>query len=352
MKLALPSRPVIWAVLSVAVLASAGSAVADELQTRAAALFKPIPAQPPGLAKNAVTRTRVALGKDLYFDRRLSQSQEMSCNSCHDVGMGGADLQRTSLGHKWQRGGRNAPTTFNAAFNFVQFWDGRAKDLAEQAGGPMQNPVEMANTPAAAVATLKSIPGYLPKFRAAFPADKDPITFDNITVAIAAFEATLITPDAPFDKYLRGDANALSAEQKNGLRVFIDSGCASCHRGVNVGGDMYAKFGLVRAPDGNIRPDNDKGRLAISKSPADEFVYKVPTLRNINLTAPYFHSGEVRDLRQAVTIMGEAQLGKGLTAAQVDSIVAFLGALTGTHPQITYPVLPPSAANTPTPPYP
>lgn len=327
-------------------------AAADELQTKAATLFQPLPATPPALTGNPATPARVALGRDLYFDRRLSKSQEMNCNSCHDVGLGGADLQRTSVGHQWRRGDRNAPTTFNAAFNFVQFWDGRAKDLVEQAGGPMQNPVEMASTPVSVVAALKNIPGYLPRFRAAFPNEADPISFGNVTRAIAVFEATLTTPDAPFDRYLRGDAKALDAAQTSGLRTFIDKGCATCHRGINIGGAMYAKFGLVRAPDGTIRPDADKGRLAISKSPADEFVYKVPTLRNIALTAPYFHSGEVRDLHLAVKIMGAAQLGQELDAADVDNIVAFLGALTGRPPRVEYPQLPPSGPDTPTPSYP
>ncbi|SFS17233.1 cytochrome c peroxidase [Dyella sp. OK004] len=330
---------------------SAG-AQADELQARANALFKPIPAQPPALPGNQATAARVALGKALYFDRRLSKSQQISCNSCHDVGTGGADQQRTSIGHNWQRGPRNSPTTFNAAYNFVQFWDGRAKDLAEQAGGPMQNPLEMANTPDAVVATLKSIPDYLPRFKAAFPGTADPITLDNATSAIAVFEATLVTPNAPFDKYLRGDANALTHEQKEGLRTFMDKGCIACHRGVNIGGEMYAKFGLIKAPGSDIRPAADKGRFAISKSSGDEFVYKVPTLRNITLTAPYFHSGQVRDLGEAVKIMGEAQLGQKLSDTDVNNIVLFLGSLTGAQPKVDYPVLPPSGPDTPAPPYP
>lgn len=328
------------------------AASAEPLQTRASELFKPLPKQPPALTGVESTPARVALGRDLYFDRRLSKSQQLNCNSCHDVGVGGADFQRTSIGHQWQRGGRNAPTTFNAVFNFVQFWDGRAKDLVDQAGGPMQNPVEMANTPAEVLATLKRIPGYLPRFKEAFPGQDNPITFENVTRAIALFEATLITPDAPFDNYLRGDVNALTAQQKSGLAAFMDKGCSACHRGINIGAEMYAKFGLVKAPDGSVRPEVDKGRLKFSKLPADEFVYKVPTLRNIALTAPYFHSGEVRDLRQAVKIMGDAQLGQRLADDEVDDIVAFLASLTGTRPTVTYPALPPSGPETPVPSYP
>ncbi|MFC4763655.1 cytochrome-c peroxidase [Dyella koreensis] len=345
-------RAHIAAFAALATLAFSAGAQADELQARANALFKPIPAQAPALPGNQATAARVALGKALYFDRRLSKSQQISCNSCHSIGAGGADQQRTSIGHHWQRGVRNSPTTFNSAFNFVQFWDGRAKDLTEQAGGPMQNPVEMANTPAAVVATLKSIPGYLPRFKAAFPGEADPITFDNTTKAIAVFEATLTTPNAPFDKFLRGDANALTAAQKEGLRTFMDKGCIACHRGVNAGGEMYAKFGLVKAPGKEIRPDADKGRQAVSKSPDDAFVYKVPTLRNIVLTAPYFHSGKVRDLGEAVRIMGETQLGQALSDADVSSIVMFLGSLTGDQPKVSYPELPPSGPATPAPDYP
>lgn len=342
-----------YSILTVLTMAAFSAEVhADELQARANALFKPIPAQPPTLPGNQATAARVSLGRALYFDKRLSKSQQISCNSCHDIGTGGADQQRTSIGHHWQRGVRNSPTTFNSVFNFVQFWDGRAKDLAEQAGGPLVNPVEMANTSPEVVATLKSIPGYLPRFKAAFPGEADPITIDNATSAIDVFEATLITPNAPFDKYLRGDASALTVGQKEGLRTFMDKGCIACHRGVNVGGEMYAKFGLIKAPGSDIRPDADKGRLAISKSSGDEFVYKVPTLRNIALTAPYFHSGQVRDLGEAAKIMGEAQLGQKLSDADVNNIVLFLGTLTGAQPKVDYPILPPSGSDTPAPPYP
>jgi cytochrome c peroxidase len=240
----------------------------------------------------------------------------------------------------------------NSVFNFVQFWDGRAKDLADQAAGPIQNPVEMASSKTKVVDTLKHIPGYAPMFQSAFPEDKDPITFDNVTQAIAAYEATLITPNAPFDRYLKGDANALNADQKAGLQLFINDGCAACHNGVGVGGAMYAKFGVVSDPDPQLRPASDKGREDITKSPADEYVYKVPSLRNITLTGPYFHTGKVSDLHQAVAIMGKVQLGQTLPPADIDKIVDFLGSLTGDQPKVVYPSLPPSTPDTPKPPYP
>lgn len=215
------------------------------LMKQAQGLFKPIPANAPPLPGNAATPARVELGKLLYFEPRLSESHAISCNSCHMVGMGGVDLQETSLGHRWQHGGRNAPTVYNAVFDVAQFWDGRAKDLEQQAGGPLVNPVEMDTTESHVVEQLKGIPGYAAVFAKAYPAEPDPITFDNVRKAIALFEATLITPNAPFDRYLKGNEKALDANQKEGLALFINKGCAACHNGINVGGGMYAPFGVV-----------------------------------------------------------------------------------------------------------
>jgi cytochrome c peroxidase len=301
------------------------------------------------LKGRAATPAEVELGKMLYFEPRLSQSHNISCNTCHQVGLGGVDMLPTSIGHKWQKGGRNAPTVLNAVFNTAQFWDGRASDLKAQAGGPIQNPIEMGITPAHAIEMLKAIPGYRKSFAAAFPGQADPITMDNVTQAIAAFEATLITPNAPFDKYLRGEAGALSAEQKEGLKLFMDKGCASCHNGINVGGGMYAPFGVVEKPAGELLPPGDKGRFTVTKTPSDEYVFKVPTLRNIALTPPYFHTGKSWDLRQAVAVMGASQLGIQLTDEETAKITAFLHTLTGEQPQVVYPMLPPSTAQTPPP---
>jgi cytochrome c peroxidase len=322
---------------------------ADDLMTAAQARFKPIPSAAPALPGNVATPAKVELGKMLYFDPRLSASHSLSCNSCHNIGLGGVDAQETSIGHRWQRGGRNAPTVFNAVFNTAQFWDGRAKDLEAQAGGPMVNPVEMASPTAHVAEQLAATPGYVVAFRAAFPGETSPVTLANAQKAIAVFEATLITPNAPFDKYLRGDANALTVMEKSGLKLFMDKGCAACHSGINVGGGMYAPFGVVERPDASILPPNDKGRFMVTKSASDEYVFKVPTLRNIALTAPYFHSGKAWDLRQAVAVMGTSQVGAHLTEEDTDSIVAFLDSLTGEQPTITYPVLPPSVASTPRP---
>ncbi|MCW8806771.1 MAG: cytochrome-c peroxidase [Rhodanobacter sp.] len=319
------------------------------LMKQAQGLFKPIPVAAPPLPGIAATPAKVDLGKMLYFEPRLSASHSISCNSCHMVGMGGVDLQETSLGHRWQHGGRNAPTVYNAVFDVAQFWDGRAKDLQQQAGGPLVNPVEMDTTEAHVVEQLKGIPGYAAVFAKAFPGVTDPVTFDNVRKAIAVFEATLITPNAPFDRYLKGDEKALDAKQKEGLALFINKGCAACHNGINVGGGMYAPFGVVERPGADILPPGDKGRFAVTKTASDEYVFRVPSLRNIALTAPYFHTGKVWDLRQAVAIMGSSQLGAKLSDDEVSQIETFLGALTGDQPRVMLPILPPSVASTPRP---
>jgi cytochrome c peroxidase len=325
------------------------SAAPDPLFDQASALFSPIPDQPPELEENPITPAKVELGKMLYFEPRLSASWLISCNTCHNLGLGGVDLMETSIGHGWQKGPRNAPTVLNAVFNIAQFWDGRAEDLAAQAQGPVQAGVEMNNTPDRAVETLLSIPEYVEAFGAAFPGENDPVTFDNMAHAIEAFEATLITPDAPFDRFLRGDAVALTPEQREGLSTFIEKGCTSCHSGMNMGGTGYFPFGLVQRPNAEILPPGDQGRYAVTRTASDEYVFKAPTLRNVRLTPPYFHSGKVWGLNQAVGVMGTAQLGMELTPAEVEAIVAFLESLTGRQPDVEYPILPAQRPETPLP---
>ncbi len=322
---------------------------ADDLMTAAQATFKPIPDVAPALPGNPATPEKLALGRMLYFEPRLSASHAISCNSCHQIGLGGADAGETSLGHRWQRGERNSPTVFNAVFNIAQFWDGRAADLEAQAGGPMVDLNEMAASPAHIPQQLIAIPGYVTAFAAAFPGEAEPITVANVQKAIAVFEATLLTPNAPFDQYLKGDDAALSASQKAGLRLFMEKGCAACHNGINIGGGMYAPFGVVEKPGADLLPPTDKGRFAVTRTASDEYVFKAPTLRNVALTPPYFHTGRVWDLRQAVAIMGSSQLGAQLTDAEASSITAFLESLTGDQPQVAYPILPPSVAATPRP---
>ncbi len=340
-----------FATIAIATLAATGAAQAgDSLLDRARELFKPIPAEAPQIADNPSNPAKVELGKLLYFDPRLSASQLISCNTCHNIGMGGDDNLETSIGHGWAKGPRNAPTAFDAVFNSAQFWDGRAKDLKDQAKGPVQAGVEMNNKPEVVVQVLKSIPQYVEMFKKAFPGEADPVTFDNMAKAIEVFEATLITPDSPFDKFLKGDANALNDTEKKGLALFIDKGCAACHQGVNLGGQEYYPFGVAEKPGTELLPPGDKGRFNVTKAEGDEFSFRAGPLRNIELTAPYFHSGKVWSLRQAVAIMGDTQLGKGvLSDAEVDAITAFLKTLTGKQPQIVYPILPPRTDATPLP---
>ncbi len=319
------------------------------LMEEARFLFEPIPHRVPKVNDNAVTKEKIDLGRMLFFDPRLSASHLLSCNTCHNLAMGGDDNLETSIGHGWQAGPRNAPTVYNAVFNIAQFWDGRAADLKEQAKGPIQAGVEMNNQPAMVVATLSSIPAYVDHFTTAFPNEADPVTFDNVARAIEAFEATLITPASPFDQYLEGNVNALTEQEKRGLQTFINTGCVACHAGVNIGGQGYHPFGVMEKPGADILPPEDKGRFAVTETATDEYVFRSPTLRNVALTEPYFHAGGVWDLRQAVAVMGVAQLGEDLNEQQVDDIVAFLHTLTGEMPQVMVPQLPASTADTPRP---
>jgi len=321
---------------------------ASELRDKAQELFRPLPSTIPAVENNQITPEKINLGKALFFDPRMSASGVFSCNSCHNLATGGDDNLETSIGHGWQRGPRNAPTVLNSVFNEAQFWDGRAADLAEQAKGPVQAGVEMANTPDNVLATLKSMPQYVAWFEEAFKGEDDPVTFDNFAKAIEAFEATLITP-APFDAWLNGDDNALTRDQIAGLEQFINLGCSACHSGVNVGGHGYYPFGLIEKPGADVLPIGDKGRFVVTETASDEYVFRAAPLRNIAETAPYFHSGKVWDLKVAVQIMAESQLGEELDSKNADQIVAFLNSLTGTVPEVSYPILPAETSGTPRP---
>ncbi|USD63657.1 cytochrome-c peroxidase [Vibrio sp. SCSIO 43140] len=284
---------------------------------------------------------KVELGKTLWFEPRLSASNTISCNSCHNVAKGGVDNLPSSIGHKWAVGGINSPTVLNSDLNFVQFWNGRAKDLQEQAAGPIENPIEMAFSHDLAIGTLKSIPQYREWFKEAY--GKEDFTITEVTDAIATFERTLRTPNSAFDQWLRGDDSALSAEQVEGYALFKQKGCTSCHSGPLAGGQMYQKMGLVKA----FETDNtDIGRAAITGNDFDKYVFKVPTLRNIELTYPYFHDGSVWDLQEAVEVMADIQLGIPVTKQEAKKITAFLHSLTGEQPVITLPHLPPSTNET------
>ena len=321
----------------------------DALLAEARETFQPVPSVVPAVKNNAVTHEKVELGKMLFFEPRLSASGLISCNTCHNLGMGGDDNLETSIGHGWQKGPRNAPTVLNAVFNTAQFWDGRAEDLKAQAKGPVQAGVEMASTPKRVEDTLNSIPEYVERFGRAFPGEATAVNFDNMAKAIEAFEATLITPAARFDQYLEGNQVVLTETEKTGLKLFMDKGCASCHNGVNLGGDGYYPFGVIEKPGADVLPANDKGRFQVTKTADEEYVFRAGPLRNIALTAPYFHSGKVWDLEQAVAIMGTSQLGETLSGDDVKAITAFLHTLTGEQPSVTYPILPMETATTPKP---
>jgi len=340
------------ALLGIALSLTLGGAQADDALLRQKAKeagLEPIPYGLQAVEDNPVTREKIDLGKMLFFDPRLSASGVISCNTCHNLGTGGDDNLSTSVGHGWQKGPRNAPTVLNAVFNVAQFWDGRAEDLKAQAKGPVQAGVEMANQPEQVVVTLKSMPEYVERFGRAFPGEADPVSFDNMAKAIEAFEVTLVTPNSPFDQFLEGNDAALSDEQKAGLALFIDKGCTSCHNGINVGGQEYFPFGLIKRPGADILPPDDKGRFRVTHTASDEYVFRAAPLRNIALTAPYFHSGEVWNLEQAVAVMGTAQLGAKLTDDEVATIAEFLHSLTGEQPVVEYPILPLETANTPRP---
>ncbi|PWB88440.1 cytochrome C peroxidase [Methylocystis sp. MitZ-2018] len=339
-----------FAALAATLLAPA-MAVAGDLRADANAVFKPIDAASVAsvVKNNEITPAKIDLGGKLFFDPRLSKSQIISCNSCHNLGTGGVDAGPTSIGHGWAKGPRRAPTVLNAVFNVAQFWDGRAVDLKAQAKGPVQADVEMNNTPAQVEKMLNSMPAYVAEFKAAFPADPKPVSFDNMAKAIEAFEATLTTPNAPFDKFLKGDVNALNDVEKKGLRLFIDKGCAACHGGVNIGGNGYFPFGVAQKPGVEIMPVADKGRSKVTNDVADDFVFRSAPLRNVALRAPYFHTGSVWTLEEAVDLMAKDQLGENLSDPDIKAIVAFLGTLNGDQPKAIYPVLPPRTKDTPLP---
>ena len=327
-----------------------GAIDVQRVLTDALQLFSPLPASYES-PMHMVTEEKVALGRQLYYDKRLSKNHDLSCNSCHDLASYGVDARApigaTSRGHREQLGGRNSPTTYNAAGHVAQFWDGRATDVEAQAQGPVLNPVEMALPSAAqAVTVLKSIPGYAPLFAAAYGGEADPITFENAANAIGAFERKLVTPGR-FDAFLKGQLDALTMPELEGLLQFQASACASCHGGAELGGAHYRKLGVMKE-----YPSMDTGRYQVTMQESDRHFFKVPSLRNIDKTGPYFHDGSVATLEQAVKLMGEYQTPKGtLSDAEVASIVTFLQALTGELPTayIQEPALLPSGPDTPTP---
>jgi cytochrome c peroxidase len=299
-----------------------------EVNPRLLRRFKPVRAEIDAANEPPASQAQIDLGRMLFFDKRLSRDQDLSCNSCHNLEHYGVDNEATSVGAKGVRGRRNSPSVYNAAGHFTCFWDGRAGNIEEQAKGPILNPAEMAMPdPRAVIAVLQAIPGYLTAFHAAFPNEVSPVSYDNVGRAIGAFERKLVTPSR-WDRYLAGDHAALAEKEVAGLKLFTDIGCMTCHTGEFVGGSMFQKVG-VASPWPN---QADQGRFEVTKLDSDHMMFKVPSLRNVAKTAPYFHDGSARTLEQAVTLMAHHQVGEDLSKDDVASIVAWLGALTGDLP--------------------
>lgn len=325
-----------------ALLASPASA--DALSDSYLAMFKPLPTEAPA-ADNELTEAKINLGRMLYYETRISKNGQMSCNTCHVLDKYGQDNLPFSPGHEGKLGGRSSPTVYNAALHIAQFWDGRAPTVEEQAKGPVLNPIEM-GMPSAdfVVDVLKSIPGYVDAFKSAFPREADPINYNNFGKAVGAFERKLVTPSR-WDDYLKGQKDALTAEEQKGYETFAKVGCATCHNGPAIGGAMYHKLGLVKA-----WPElKDLGRYEATKVESDKHFFKVSSLRNVTETGPYLHDGSVKTLDQMVKMMAEHQLGKTLTDEEASSIVTFLKSLKGEIPKdyIAQPKLPESGPKTP-----
>ncbi len=334
--------------LRILTVACASAALMTFGAQASAQAFQALPDKPPIPAGNPMTPEKIELGKQLYFDPRLSSSGTVSCNSCHNVMGSGTDSRPTSVGVDGQVGGRKAPTVWNAAFMTAQFWDGRAPTLEEQAKGPPLNPIEMGmQSEEQIVERLKAIPGYRKQFEEIFGA----VTYDNMAMAIAAYERTLITPNSPFDRYLKGDETAISEQAKRGMNLVEEVGCVACHQGVifagptlPMGTGFFQRFPTFTNNEYVEKYDlkSDLGRFEVTGKEEDKHMFKVQTWRNVALTAPYFHNGSVWTLDEAVRVMAATQLDMTLSDGQVNDIVAFLESLTGEFPQQTMPILPPT----------
>jgi cytochrome c peroxidase len=313
---------VVFGLVSVLPAARAENTAATA-QTQAKSFFGALPEKMPGADRD--TPEMVILGERLFNEKKLSANGTQSCNSCHrvDSKLGGVDNEGTSPGAFGKRGGRNSPTVLNAGFQMAQFWDGRAASLEHQAKGPILNPIEMAmESDDAAIKRLRETTEYPPLFKKAFPGNKEAITYDNVARAIAAFERTLVTRDR-FDDFQKGDVKAMNSTELKGLKLFVETGCATCHSGPVLGGNSYQKAGLIHPLD-----TSDVGRAEVTKEDEDKFKFKVPMLRNIALTGPYFHDGKVISLEEAVRKMAWHQLDKRLSDEEVSAIVTFLNTLT------------------------
>lgn len=322
-------RAALFSFLVLLALTSCGqppqSAVPSAAVARPVVLRQPISPIPPSVE---LDERKVALGSTLFHDARLSHDDTVSCASCHNLATGGVDRAARSRGIDGQLGGRNAPSVFNSGLNFRQFWDGRAATLEDQIDGPVTNPLEMASNWTEITRKLNSAQDMVTQFDAVYP---EGITTAGIKDALATFERSLNTPNSRFDRFLRGATAALTQQEVDGYETFKSFGCVSCHQGANVGGNMYQRFGVMEQPAPSNELMLDLGRFELSAAESDKHVFRVPSLRNVAVTAPYFHDGSVGSLEGAVVIMGRYQLGRSLTRPEVELLTAFLTTLTGEY---------------------
>ncbi len=316
---------------ALALVLSAGAVHADDI-AEYMDFFEPLPYLPPIPADNTMTPEKIELGTMLFFEPRISGSGVISCATCHNPALGWADRIPRAVGHGGQVGERNTPTVLNSGFLESQFWDGREPDLEGQALGPIEADIEMNMTLAEAIERLKEFDIYHEHFSAAFPDDPDPINQQNVALSIAAFERTLNTPNSPLDRFLRGDVQAMTETQVEGMKLFVDAGCVACHNGPALTDSNFHRFELPGS--------TDEGRFLVTGDEADMFAFRTPTLRNVAVTYPYFNNGSVADLHSAVQLMGQQMLGQDFTDDELDKLVAFMHALTGEMPRVEIPALP------------
>ncbi|MBS9404104.1 cytochrome-c peroxidase [Halomonas sp. TRM85114] len=312
-------------------LSVSAAALADDLEDYRER-FDPLPYFPPIPDDNSLTEEKVQLGKMLFFEPRISSSGVISCATCHNPALGWADRIPRATGHDGQIGERNTPTVLNSGFLDSQFWDGRAADLEEQALGPIEADVEMAMELEQALERLEGFTIYQERFAEAFPEEDDPLHADNLAVSLASFQRTLNTPNSPFDRYLRGDMDALNEQEKEGMVAFVDNGCIACHRGPNL---SDSQFHRIQVPG-----STDVGRFDVTGEESDRHKFRTPTLRNVAVTYPYMNNGATESLEEAVAIMGQEMLGQEFEDEKIDNIVAFLHTLTGEMPDFEVPALP------------
>ncbi|MWJ26603.1 c-type cytochrome [Halomonas sp. ZH2S] len=318
--------------LAVSALMASGAALADDGLENYRDRFEALPYLPPIPADNSLTEEKVELGKMMFFEPRISSSGVISCATCHNPALGWSDRIPRATGHDGQVGERNTPTVLNSGFLDAQFWDGREPDLEGQALGPIEASVEMAMDLDMALERLTSFDHYQRKFAEAFPEDEEPLNADNLAYSLASFQRTLNTPNSPFDRYLRGDMNALTQQEKDGMVAFVDNGCIACHRGPAL---TDSQFHAIQVPG-----STDLGRYLVTDEESDKYRFRTPTLRNVAVTYPYMNNGATETLEEAVAIMGQEMLGRDFEEQSIADITAFLHTLTGEMPHFEVPALP------------